>query len=75
MSMLVRLSYYYARQEILRVWKENVGAVTAQQYVTGEKIVERYGNIMPGSSQKIKMLIPDIHECYILNINLALCIY
>jgi len=41
------------------IWKENVGAVTAQQYVTGEKIVERYGNIMPGSSQKIKMLIPD----------------
>ena len=45
------------------VGKENVGAVTAQQYVTGEKIVDRFGNIMPGSSQKIKLLIRIVFQC------------
>ena len=39
------------------VWGENVGAVTALEYATRKKIVERYGKKMSGSSQKYKLLV------------------
>ena len=36
---------------------ENVGAVTALEYVMEGNFVERYGMKMSGSSQKIKLLL------------------
>ena len=35
---------------------ENVGAITALEYVMGGNFVERYGKKMSGSNQKLKLL-------------------
>jgi len=42
---------------------ENVGAVTALEYATRKKIVERYGKKMSGSSQKYKLLVYVVFQC------------
>jgi len=42
---------------------ENVGAVTAPEYATRKKIVERYGKKMSGSSQKYKLLVYVVFQC------------
>jgi len=39
------------------VWRGNVGAVTALEYVMDGNFVERYGKKMSRSSQKIKLLL------------------
>ena len=36
---------------------ENGGAVTALDYATRKKVVQRYGKKMSGSSQKYKLLV------------------
>ena len=45
------------------VWGENVGAVTALEYATIKKFVERYGKKMSGSSQKYKLLVYVVFQC------------
>ena len=44
---------------------ENVGAVTALEYATRKKIVERYGKKMSESSQKYnyKLLVYVVFQC------------
>ena len=42
---------------------ENVGAVTALEYVTRKNIVERYGKKMSGNGQKYKLLVYVVFQC------------